>query len=115
MDDILFSRQQYTAIISRLDGLKLDLTYLKRQKESLHAMEKLRMDTTEIMEQFHISMSTLLRWRKKGLIPYEKIGGRVFYNPKKMYDFAQTLLNGKPVPSKPLNPTMEDGSAGPEG
>lgn len=89
MEDILFSRQQYSAIISRLEGLKLDLTYLKRQKELAPEVPAVRMDRYEIMQHFHISRSTLIRWCKKGAIPCEKIGGRVFYDPKQIFEYSK--------------------------
>ena len=89
MEDILFSRQQFTAIITRLDGLKLDLNYLKRQKETLASSQEERLDATEVMCRFHISKSTLLRWCKKGEIPFERIGGRMFFDAKRVFEFAK--------------------------
>lgn len=91
MEDIIFSRQQFDAIINRLDGLKLDLNYLKRQKELVSETPVARMDRFEILQHFHISRSTLIRWCKKGAIRYEKIGGRVFYDPAGVFEYGKTV------------------------
>ena len=95
MQDILFSRQQFDAIISRLEGLKLDMIYLKRQKEIQGTPpQSERLDAAEVMCRFHISKSTLLRWCKKGEIPFERIGGRVFFEAERVFDFARKMEGG---------------------
>lgn len=88
MEDILFSRQQYDAIITRLEGLKLDIELLRRQQQPAPLERLERMDTSEVLQLFQISPRTILRWRKSGAIPYEKVGGRVYYDPKKLFDYA---------------------------
>ena len=37
------------------------------------------MDKQEVMERMHISGRTLQTWRSKGILPYKKIGRRIFY------------------------------------
>lgn len=37
------------------------------------------MDSLEVMELLHICRGTLYNWRKKGLIAFSKVGGRVYF------------------------------------
>ncbi|KIA83651.1 hypothetical protein OA84_09210 [Kaistella solincola] len=36
-------------------------------------------DNADMMQLFHVSGRTLQRWRKEGIVPYKKIGGKIFY------------------------------------
>ncbi len=36
----------------------------------------------EVMEQLQVSVRTLFNWRKKGVIPFKTIGGKIYYNGK---------------------------------
>lgn len=91
MDDILFSIPQYRAIISRLEGLKLDIECLRRQRITIPPHKLNRIDTSEVQRLFQISQRTVLRWRKAGAIPYEKVGRRIYYDPKLLFEYAQKL------------------------
>jgi hypothetical protein len=91
MDDLLFSRPQYNAIISRLEGLKLDIELLYRQRVTIPPHKLDRIDSLEVQRIFQISPRTILRWRKLGEIPYERVGRRIYYDPKLLFEYAQKL------------------------
>jgi hypothetical protein len=40
------------------------------------------LDSYEVMKRLHISKRTLFRWRKKGIVPYTRMGGKYFYREK---------------------------------
>lgn len=42
-------------------------------------------DKQDILQLFHISNRTLVTWRKNGIIPFLKIGGKIYY-PKKLVE-----------------------------
>lgn len=42
-------------------------------------------DKQDILQKFHISERTLVTWRKNGLLPYFKIGGKIYY-PKNLVE-----------------------------
>ena len=48
------------------------------------------LDKQDILEVMHISESTLQKWRKKGLLPYSRILGKIYYKESDL----QELLNG---------------------
>lgn len=48
----------------------------------LSKQEKKRQDfltTSDLLKQFNICRTTLYLWRKKGLIPYHRIGRRIYF------------------------------------
>lgn len=49
--------------------------------------EKL-LDRQDLLQMFPISPRTLQYWRTKGMLPYSKIGGKIFY---KMSDVQEML------------------------
>nr|WP_294908719.1 helix-turn-helix domain-containing protein [uncultured Lacibacter sp.] len=42
-------------------------------------------DKQDILLHFHISERTLATWRKNGIIPFLKMGGKIYY-PKKLVE-----------------------------
>ena len=42
-------------------------------------------DKQDILQLFHISDRTLATWRKKGIIPFLPIGGKIYY-PKNLVE-----------------------------
>lgn len=54
------------------------------------------MDKRDVLEKLHISSRTLQTWRSNGLIPYKKIGRKIYY----WYSDLIEVLKTKPV-SKP--------------
>lgn len=42
-------------------------------------------DKQDILQLFHISNRTLVTWRKNGIIPFLKIGGKIYY-PKQLVE-----------------------------
>ena len=45
---------------------------------------------SQVLDEFNVSLVTLLSWRKKGLIQAYRIGGRVFY---KQSELDQALIS----------------------
>jgi hypothetical protein len=55
--------------------------------------EEVLLDNEEIMRRFKIADSTTKEWRKKGLLPYQKIGGKVFYHKADIESLIKKLFN----------------------
>jgi hypothetical protein len=47
-------------------------------------------DNRDVCNLFHISMRTLARYRRKGVLPYSKIEKRVFYHMNDIDDYLKT-------------------------
>jgi len=75
MQDIIFSRQQYFALITRLEEIWKKVSGFKVMAQTGH----LYLDAHDVITMFPISLRTLERWRQKGLIPFYKTGNSIFY------------------------------------
>src|SRR3954451_25058382 len=42
-------------------------------------LEEKWLDNQDIFQRLHISASTLFKWRKKGLLPYSCVVGKIYY------------------------------------
>lgn len=50
------------------------------------------LDGQEVMQMLHIKVETLKNWRRSGVIPYSKLGGKLYYN---LPEIKQLLLQNK--------------------
>jgi hypothetical protein len=50
--------------------------------------EKL-LDRQDILQMFPISVRTLQYWRTKGVLPYSKIGGKIFYKLSDVWEMVR--------------------------
>ena len=82
MEQILYSRQQYDATITRLDKIN------SKQDEILSILKVLKLNTalppeymegSDITRQFHISKRTLARWRKEGRVRCHAVGNFFYF------------------------------------
>ncbi len=46
---------------------------------TLSELKELIMDKQDVMQLLHISSGTLLNWRSEGILPYIKLGGKIYY------------------------------------
>lgn len=76
MHDILLSRQQFDALIVRLDDIREYLSVLRPKAPITTGC----MEGHDITRQYHISKRTLERWRQSGRVPFHKIGNFFYYN-----------------------------------
>lgn len=72
--------------------LKIEIEELRKSLSALQqqAQNDIWYDGADIKRIFHISESTLIRYRKEGKIPFTKLGGRYLY-PKQY--FTTSLLS----------------------
>ena len=57
------------------------------------------MDSLEVMELLHICRGTLYNWRKKGLIAFSKVGGRVYFETADVYRMLKERKQQKWIPA----------------
>ena len=55
------------------------------------AIEKV-FDRQDLLQMFHISVRTLQHWRSKGILPYSKIGSKIYYRQR---DVEQILKKSR--------------------
>ena len=51
------------------------------------------LDKQEVLELMHISQSTLQKWRKKGLLPYSRILGKIYYKESDLLQLLDECTN----------------------
>ena len=51
-----------------------------------HEREKLYYDNADMMRLFNVTSRTLQRWRDEGIIPFRKLGGRIYYHAQHVDD-----------------------------
>ena len=52
-------------------------------------------DKQEIMMRLHISNRTLQNWRSKGILPFARIGKKIFYKESDLSNLLNTHVNQK--------------------
>lgn len=75
MNEILLSKQQYQAMIQRLDLITGKLVTLKHKSN----IEAGYIDNADMVKLFQITPRTATRWRKRGRLPYCKVGQKIYY------------------------------------
>jgi len=75
MEDILLSKQQYDALLSRLEKINNRLITLNPTSQEKPGY----LDKTEMQKVLLISSRTAQRWRSLGRLPYTKIGKKIYY------------------------------------
>ncbi len=67
----------------------------KTNEEKLpdHSREDFWMDKTEVLEKMHISSRTLQTWRSKRILPFKKIGRKIYYWDSDLRELLRTQKN----------------------
>jgi len=55
-----------------------------------HNPEEIWIDKQEILMRLHISTRTLQTWRSKGIIPFARIGKKIFYKESDLMNLLNT-------------------------
>ena len=50
------------------------------------------LDKQDILQRMHISSGTLFKWRKKGLLPYARIFGKIYYREADLLKLLQSTI-----------------------
>lgn len=53
------------------------------------AVEKKFYVNADMMQLFNVTSRTLQRWRAEGIIPYKKLGGKIYYLANKVDDLME--------------------------
>ncbi|MDK2772919.1 helix-turn-helix domain-containing protein [Flavobacterium haoranii] len=78
-------KSEVSILKTEIEALKKSLLDLQQQ-----AQQDIWYDGSDVKRLFHISESTLTRYRKEGKIPFTKLGGKYFY-PKQY--FTKSLMD----------------------
>lgn len=54
------------------------------------ALESKFYDNADMMQLFKVSSRTLQRWRDERIVPYKKVGGKIFYLADKVEELMQS-------------------------
>lgn len=82
MEMILLSKDQYEFIISKLNSIESNFlnTNVKENKDEL-------LDNSDLLKFLKITSRTAQNYRDKGLIPFSKIGSKIFYKKSDVIEF----------------------------
>ena len=60
-----------------------------KKKKNKQSINLIYYHTVDMMEVFKVSSRTLQRWRDGGRIPFKKVGGRIYYDPRKVAEMME--------------------------
>ena len=103
MDEILFSRQQFNALINRLEDIRNNVSGLKLKAQDTPEY----IEAHDIIRLYHISKRTLERWRQTGRIPFNKVGNFFYYNTKDILGQIRLKENQFAV-ATPILPCLDE-------
>lgn len=75
MEDILLSQKQYAALLNRLNEINNDVSSIKVKSNNNISY----LDNYDLIRLLQVSNRTIQRWRKKGSLPFSKIGKKFYY------------------------------------
>ena len=85
MQDLLFSRKQYQAIIKRLDEINENMTSMRLRSNSDGNV----LDSQDLSILLHVTLRTLQRWRSSGKLPYSRIQRKNYYKLDDILKFCK--------------------------
>ena len=83
MEKILITKEQYITLYNRVKEKRSEVDTMLRQTE----LKENYFTNDELMVLLHISRRTFQRWRSMRLLPYVKIGKKIFYLSDSILDF----------------------------
>ena len=102
MDEILLSKQQYAALLSRLEKINSRLITLNPVSQDKPGY----LDKNEMQKVLLISSRTAQRWRSMGRLPYTKIGQKIYY---KVDDLLERIkISPTPINTSEQPPPLPD-------
>ena len=75
MEEIQLSKQQYQALLKRLDDITGNIITIKQRTK----IEDGYIDNCDMLKLFQISSRTAQRWRRSGRLPYTRFGKKLYY------------------------------------
>jgi hypothetical protein len=73
MEAVIFSKDQYTELMNRMDVIQSALT--GKQKDPKDAF----LDNQEFIQLMNISKRTAQSWRDDGIISFSQVGSKIYY------------------------------------
>lgn len=70
-----------------------------RKNDSLSIAERW-LDNADVKQMLHISTRTLQTWRSAGILPYSKVGGKLFYKQSDIDALLNKSYTGRDVNGK---------------
>lgn len=89
MEAVIFSKDQYTELMKRMDVIQSAIT--EKQKDSKDSF----LDNQEFIQLMNISKRTAQSWRDDGVISFSQVGSKIYY---RMSD-VQKLLDSNYSPA----------------
>jgi hypothetical protein len=73
MEAVIFSKDQYTELMKRMDVIQSALT--EKQKDPKDSF----LDNQEFIQLMNISKRTAQSWRDDGIISFSQVGSKIYY------------------------------------
>ena len=86
------TKSDLKAFAAKLDRILTDLELIKT-KAGL-SQHSTWLDNEDVMKLLHISPRTLQTWRDNGLIPFSKIGAKLYYREEDLQKLLKENLSG---------------------
>ena len=80
MEAVILTKEQYQDLVVRMEEIKSAVT--EKQKEP----KDIFLDNQEFLQLMNISKRTAQTWRDEGIIPFRKLGGRIYYHAQQVDD-----------------------------
>ena len=77
------------AIVTEAAFEKMNATSLQEDLPGKERLLQSLMDSYEVQQLLHICRGTLYNWRKKGLIAFSKVGGRIYFEVADVYQMLR--------------------------
>ncbi len=73
MEAVIFSKDQYTELMNRMDVIQSALTGKQKDPKDVF------LDNQEFIQLMNISKRTAQSWRDDGIISFSQVGSKIYY------------------------------------
>jgi hypothetical protein len=73
MEAVIFSKDQYTELMNRMDDIQSALTGKQKDPKDVF------LDNQEFIQLMNISKRTAQSWRDDGIISFSQVGSKIYY------------------------------------
>jgi len=87
MDAIIFTKDQFTDLMNKLDTIQSQINSKANPKQETY------LGNTEFMTLLDVSKRTLQTWRDEGKISFSQVGGKIYYKLSDVDKFMQENYN----------------------
>ena len=103
MNELWLSQEKYQVLIERLEEIRKEVNSI-RLKSDLNGN---LLDTYDLKQLFHVSDTTIKRWRKSGNLPHFKIERKFYYEVDAILKCFKVYPNSVSEHYRPMSESVE--------